>query len=134
MSETKTAKVEDVIQIRKWESPDKSRVMFYHVIALDNGDKGSVGKQTEGAIKVGDSLTYTIDGDKIKEVRQNGFGGGGFRGGRSQGSPASFALSYAKDLAVANIGKSDKPLEMDGLADKVIATAVKFHTFLKERE
>lgn len=127
----KTAKVTEVIQIREWPNP-KGGSIFYHVIALDNGDKGSVGKKAKGAIKEGDTLNYTIDGDKIKEAfQQNGFGGG-FKAQR--GSSASFALSYAKDIAVANIAKSDKPLEMDALAGKIIATAAKFQNWLKENE
>jgi hypothetical protein len=129
MSEQKTAKVEDVIQIREWTNPTSQQVIYYHVIALDNGDKGSVGKKSRDAVKVGDTLTYTIDGDKIKEV----FQGNGFRGGfkAPSGSPASFALSYAKDIAVANINKSEKQLEMDALADKVISAATKFHSWLE---
>jgi hypothetical protein len=133
MSEQKTAKVEDVIQIREWTNPTTKQVIYYHVIALDNGDKGSVGKKSRDAVKVGDTLTYTIDGDKIKQVQPNGFGGG-FRGAPQKSSSASFALSYAKDIAVANINKSDKPLEMYALADKVIATATKFNAWLKENE
>lgn len=132
MSEIKTAKVTEVIQIREWTNPTSKQVIYYHVIALDNGDRGSVGKRNRDAVKEGDTLTYTIDGDKIKQVQQNGFGGG-FKG-QQRGSSASFALAYAKDLAVANIAKSEKPLEMEPLADKVIAAATKFHNFLKERE
>jgi hypothetical protein len=134
MSEQKTAKVEDVIQIREWTNPTTQQVIYYHVIALDNGDKGSVGKKSRDAVKVGDTLTYTIDGDKIKQVQQNGFGGG-FKGGQQRGSSASFALSYSKDL-MCSIVASGKTADLKALeiADATMIIAGRFKNWLKENE
>ena len=128
MSEQKTAKVTDVPTIREWKSPE-GRSIYYHTVVLDNGDKGSVGKKTSGAIKEGDTLNYTIDGDKIKEVFQNN-GFGGFKGGQ-RGSSASFALSYAKDLVSAGHVKLDTIKDM---TEATIAVANRFHSWLKEHE
>jgi hypothetical protein len=135
----KTAIVEDVRSIRKWEGPNGT--VFYHEIVLDNGDFGSIGKKTEDSIHIGDELTYTIElhdrGNRIKAVNPQfgggGNGGGGFKG-TGRGSSASFALSYAKDLAVANIAAANAPIEMEGLTDRVIAAAEKFNTWLEAHQ
>jgi hypothetical protein len=136
MSEQKTARVADVIEVKSWNGPNGT--IWFHKIELDNGEIGEIGKKQENGIKVGDTLTYTAEqgqyGLKFKAVQANGFGGGGFKGGGSRGSTASFALSYAKDLAVANVNKSDRPLEMDALAAKIISVAAKFNAWLKENE
>jgi hypothetical protein len=134
----KTAIVEDVRSIRKWEGPNGT--VFYHEIVLDNGDFGSIGKKTEDSIHIGDELTYTIElhdrGNRIKAVNpqfvggNGGSNGGGFKG-TSKGSSASFALSYAKDLAVANIAKASGPIEMEQLTERVIAAAEKFNEWLE---
>lgn len=128
-----TAKVKEIVDVREWSGPNG--MVYYHKLVMDNGDQGELGKKKNNAFQPGDSLTYTIEstqyGNKFKEVQQNGFGGGKQQ---QRGSSASFALSYAKDIAVANIAKSDKPLEMEALAGKVIATAGKFNAWLKENE
>lgn len=136
MSEQKTAKVLAVLSCREWQNP-KGGSIWFHKVELDNGEIGEIGKKKQDAFKIGDPLAYTSEkteyGLKFKEVFSgNGFGG--FRGGQQRGSSASFALSYAKDIAVANISKSDKPIEMEALAGKVIATAAKFQAWLKENE
>lgn len=129
-----TAKIQSIEGApREWEGAH-GKVYFYKLV-MDNGDTGEIGKKKPNAFNIGDSLTYTVEsgqyGNKLKEVQQNGFRGGN---GQSRGSTASFALSYAKDIAVANINKSDKPLEMASLAGKVIETAGIFNTWLKENE
>lgn len=137
MSEEKTAKVKEVLQKRKWDGPNGT--VFYYKLELDNGDIGEIGKKKDNAIHVGETLTYTAEesdyGLKFKAVQQsNGFGGGGFRGGAQKGSTASFALSYAKDLAIANMAKTTEPLPLDQLANKIIATAGVFQKWMKENE
>lgn len=128
----KTATVTEVLTVRRWDGGQNGPV-FYHQIKLDNGDFGSVGKKQENAIKVGDTLNYEINGDRIKEVQQNGFRGG--NGGRSSGSPSSFALSYSKDLmcAMVTAGKTHD-LKAAEIADATIIVAVKFHNWLKENQ
>ena len=138
MSEQKTAKVTEVVKVREWRRTPQDAPIYYYTLTLDNGETGEIGKKKENFYQGGETLVYTSEenqyGLKFKEVQQNGFGGGFKGGARSSGSPASFALAYAKDIAVANINKSDKPLEMESLGDKVISTATKFYTFMKERE
>lgn len=137
----KTAKVEKVGEhIREWQNP-KGGSIYYHEIVLDNGDFGSIGKKQPHGIKVGDELTYTIEyddrGNKIKAVQPQ-FNGGGYSGGGAkrgaQGSPSSFALSYAKDLAVASIEKSDGPIDFAAYTDKILTTAESFHAWMVSKE
>jgi hypothetical protein len=102
---SKTATITEIEAVKPWES--KYGTMYGFDIVLDNGDEGQVNKKSSDALKVGDTITYNITpsdyGNKIKEVFEN-------RGGKTSrgfnGSKASFALSYAKDIAVASIAAS----------------------------
>jgi hypothetical protein len=132
----KTSKVTDILQVKPWQGPKGT--VYYFSIELANGDKGEIGSKSDDGIKIGDELNYTLEqtehGFKIKKAyQQNGFGGGGFKG-QQRGSSASFALSYAKDLAVANISKADKPMDMSGVTKRVLDTADEFQKWLKENE
>jgi hypothetical protein len=138
MNNEKTAKVIDVIAVNKWDGPKGA--IFFHKIALDNGDVGDIGKKANGAIKTGDSLNYTIEetqhGNRIKQVQQqNGFRGVPGGGGGGRGTTSSFALSYAKDICVANIAAAGKPIEMTaGLARRVTNVAEIFQNWLRTHE
>jgi hypothetical protein len=134
----KTAKVESVGQhIREWPNP-KGGSIYYHEIVLDNGDHGSIGKKQPHGIKVGDEITYTIEyddrGNKIKAVQPQF--NGGFQGGakRAQGSPASFALSYAKDLAVAVLERPNNTLTLDDVAPQILGVAERFNDWMVSKE
>lgn len=129
----KTATVTEVKGCREWKG--ERGTIWFHDIVLDNGDKGSIGKKNQNAVREGDSLNYTIDGDRIKEVQQFGNGGGGgFRGG-TPASKSAMALAYAKDLIVAQIaaGKTGEAKTSD-LAEATITVAKKFHAFIKEND
>lgn len=125
----KTAKVTEVNGCRRWDG--NNGTVWYHSIVLDNGDVGSIGKKQENAINVGDELTYEINGDRIKAVMPQGTGFG--KSGGKQGSPASFALSYAKDVMVAAM-PFHPDVKVADWVDVTLAAANKFHSFLKERE
>lgn len=128
----KTAKVTEVLDVKEWNGPNGT--VFYHKIRLDNGDAGTIGKKTSGSVKAGDTLNYEITetehGNKIKTVQDNNFGGKGFRA-----SNASFALSYAKDLMVAQIaaGKT-ADLLTPAIIDATLIAAGRFQSWLKEHE
>jgi hypothetical protein len=129
----KTAKVKEVLSVREWTG--QHGTIYFHKIELDNGDIGDIGKKVRDGIKPGDTLTYTIEqtehGNRIKAVQPQG---NGFRGGgKSSGSPASFALSYAKDLMIASM-PFHQDVKVADWVDVTLAAANKFHTFLKERE
>jgi hypothetical protein len=104
----KTAKITRTTFKNEWKG-DKGSV-FYHEIELDNGDKGQIGTKEQMPTKLnpGQELTYTIEtterGNKIKAVAPAG--GGGFSGGRKGPDPktqiVAFAMSYTKDLVVAD--------------------------------
>jgi hypothetical protein len=128
----KTATIRSIDKVREYQGPHGT--VYYYTLELDNGEVGELGKKKPNAFNIGDALTYTSEespyGLKFKEVQQNGFNGRGFQ----KGSTASFALAYAKDIAVANIAKADKPLEMHAVAAKIIETATEFNRWLKENE
>ena len=84
---------------------------------------GAIGESFNQEIPVGtpeDQLTFTTNGtyaDKVKWIKPNS--GGGWKGGGNRGGNESFALSYAKDIAVAHInhGKEFKAEEVVKVAD-----------------
>lgn len=125
----KTAKVTAVTGVRPYDG--KFGRVFYHQIELDNGDKGSVGKKSENAVKVGDVLNYEINGDNIKLIQPQQ--GNGFKGGQSRGSSASFALAYAKDLMVAAMPLHPE-VPVSQWVEVSLSAAKKFQGFLKENE
>ena len=82
--------------------------------------------------KPGDKVSYTIRGKndygnygKVEKPKQNGYNSYG----KASGSQSSFALSYAKDIAVAYITKGQ-----DYTPEEIMATASKFNTWLKENK
>lgn len=102
--------------------------MFVHEITFENGDKGDYnakgkdqdkfvpGKEVEYTIetKINGNFTNVI----IKPVSDKPAVGGGFKAGTRSGNE-SFALSYAKDLGVAQIaaGKLVKSTEVIEVAE-----------------
>lgn len=98
----KTAKITRTTFKQKWEG--NGNTVFYHDIELDNGDKGSIGAKEEMPSKLnpGSTLTYTIDGNKIKAVQsQNNFPAGAVRKAPDpKVQIIGFAMSYTKDLIV----------------------------------
>lgn len=108
----KKAKITRTTFKNEWKGTNGS--VFYHDIELDNGDKGSIGakEQMPAKLNPGQEITYTIDGNKIKAV--NTAGGGGFAGGGGRKGPdpkvqiVGFAMSYTKDLIVADKIKVDQ--------------------------
>jgi hypothetical protein len=102
----KTSKITRTVFKNEWTG--QNGVVFYHEIELENGDKGQIGcKDKEPSwLNPCQELTYTIEvtdkGNKIKRVNAKPSYNGG--GGKS-GSPASFALSYAKDVVIASWGE-----------------------------
>lgn len=95
-------------------------------IEFENGDKGQVNaKSKEPKYKVGDSVNYTKTPngeypDRIKIEMQQGF--------QKKGSDRrAFALSYAKDIAVAKIEKGESMS-----TEKVFEIADKFFEWMEK--
>lgn len=128
----KSSKITRTIFKTEWAG--KNGTYYYHDIELENGDKGSIGcKEKEPTfLNPGQELKYTIEvtekGTKIQRVTENK---GGFNGGsKTPASPASFALSYAKDVVIASWGEHS-PVKMD--SDSLFKIAEKMYTWMKER-
>jgi hypothetical protein len=131
----KTAKVTGVLACKPFDG--RNGRIWYHKLELDNGEVGEIGKKTENAFKIGDTLSYTSEtseyGLKFKAVTDyNTNGGGGFKGG-ARGSNASFALSYCKDITVALIPLHPDKTPTDWTAT-TLAMADKFNNWLKEHQ
>lgn len=119
----KKAKIVRTVFKNEWKG-DKGTV-FYHEIELDNGDKGQIGtkEQMPAKLNPGQELTYTIEvtdkGNKIKAVQP---AGGGFAGGNRGPNPkvqiVGFAMSYTKDLIIADKVKID---QLTGTFEKIHA-------------
>lgn len=74
-------------------------------------------------------ITITPNGNYAAKVKWNKPGAQGGGGGRQRSGNESFALAYAKDLAVAYVNKGNN-IE----PDKVIAWADKFYTWLESKK
>lgn len=106
--ETKKAKITRTVFKNEWNGGNGT--VYYHETELDNGDKGQIGcKDKEPAwLNPGQELNYTIEttdkGIKIKRVQEGKGGWSG--GGRPQEDPKikliGFAMSYTKDLIIAD--------------------------------
>lgn len=113
----KKAKITRTVFKNEWKGQNGS--VFYHDIELDNGDKGSIGakEQMPAKLNPGQELTYTIDNGKIKAVAPaNNFGGGGRKGPDPKTQMIAFAMSYTKDLVVADKVKID---QLPAIFDKI---------------
>jgi hypothetical protein len=115
----KKAKITKLTFTKEWGSGTSTT--FFHDIELDNGDKGSIGAREKNSPKLapGTELTYTIEGgqygNKIKAMSSpngsGGFAGGGKKGPDPKLQHAAFAMSYTKDLVVADKIKIDQMKE-----------------------
>ena len=141
MSGAKTAVIEDILGTREWDGPNGK--VFYFDVLMDNEDRGSIGKKSNTALKVGDSLTYTLEvgerGNKIKEFKEGGFNGGyNGNGGKpqSRGGNESFSLSYAKDVVCSMLanGYVAKDKNSSQITEVTLAIADKFNNWLNENK
>lgn len=117
---SKTAKIVGITGTKERTGPNGT--VHYISVEMDNGDKGTIGKKSKDALSVGDELTYELvekefNGNityNIKEVKENTFqkkSGGYTRNYKADF--ISFAMSYAKDLAVAGkIVTTDKDVDI----------------------
>lgn len=97
-------------------------------VTFENGDIGTINKKSPGALQVGQEMTYILEPKvsksgneyfKIKEVTEYHKPGGGSESNKNR----AFALSYAKDLAVANVQNLGDMVDTVKLAQKVCKVA-----------
>lgn len=117
-------------------------------VELDNAAIGEITKKRGNVVKAGDTIEYTIEPngsfpDKFKLVQANSnFGGGGNSGGGKKwngdggGKNESFALSYAKDILIANIKADVSGREADLMVAAELATRIadKFYNWLESKK
>lgn len=132
--EEKTSKVKEIVRVNPYTGSHGT--VYYHDLVMDNGDKINIGKKKE--VQSGWELSYMIVGDqkddgtyqqeypKAKSVQLQAQQS---RNGqyKKQSNVASFALAYAKDMAVAHIEKGN-----EFKADDVLKVATKFNQWLQE--
>lgn len=129
----KTSKVIEVLGAREFQG--KHGAVFYHDIVLENGDAGSVGKKKSGAIAVGDTINYTIDGQRISLVYPTRSARGGFSNRDPGAIAAAVALKAATHITVANIQAAGQPLGMNGeLTTKITNLADGLYEWLRTKE
>ena len=129
----KTSKVKKVVNVKLYNGANGT--IYYHDLIMENGDKLNIGKKKQ--LQTGWEISYNIIGDqkddgtyqqeypKAKSIQpQNGTYN---TRSKSTNSVASFALSYAKDMAVAHINNGQK---ID--AKQVTQVASVFNQWLKD--
>lgn len=130
--DTKQSKVTTAEYTRSYDG--KYGKMYIHHISFENGDAGeySSKKEEQNFFKVGEAVDYTIEPGngpdypmRIKPVYPEKKG----RGYQKPNNKA-FALSYAKDMAVALIGQGGEY----GGTNGVLAVAQKFYEWLESDE
>lgn len=104
----KTSKVKNVQGAGTWES--QHGLMFKFDYEFEDGTVMQAMHKSENHFNIGDEVEYEVKREnefgksgKVSKPQQNNFQGGGFKG--KTGSNASFALSYAKDVAGFNIAQ-----------------------------
>ncbi len=106
-------------------------------LTFDNLDEGLAFKKSADAYSVGQEIRYTIERktsrqgkeyNKIKEVTENPFQGGGAKGGgKSFSDPRTMLVAYSKDIIVAGMTNGSFPVDADPFqavidgADQLIA-------------
>ncbi len=121
----KKSKITKVEMLPEWTGANGT--FFPHKVTFENGDIAIANKKTQNAYSEGQEIQYTLDGvdnygnKRFKEHRESTYSGG------KKGSNASFALSYAKDLAVAHIRNG-----VEYKADDIMKVAGKFNQWLNE--
>ncbi len=106
-------------KVRDWMAKDGKLVAIYGIGFSDGQGGESFGKE----IPIGTPLSECViedNGTYAKKVKWNKPGAtGGFQKGQQRGGNESFALAYAKDMAVAYIaiGKTIEPEKVATWAD-----------------
>lgn len=138
----KTSKVAEILGVREYTSPKTNKTIFYLMLRMENGDVGDVGKPSRDSIKVGDQLTYDLidrgeKGNSLQLAQPQGSQYGAQTNGQAytrnsfaENKGASFALSYAKDLAVAY---NDR-IPTDKVAETTLKIADKFLEWLNKNQ
>lgn len=103
------SKITAILGVRQWEG--HYGPMWAYSLRLEDGTIAEINKKKPDAYHVGQELTYELEDainkatgatyKKLKEVREQG----DFGGRKLPPNNRAFALSYAKDVEVAIIGK-----------------------------
>lgn len=133
-----TAKIAEIKgKPNKYDGTSKGYgITWYFNVVMDNGDIGQVSRKVEDGLKVGDSITYTVeynDRNKTNTLKEPKLFGGG--GKAPVQSLAAAALASAAQLTGSMIiaGKTNGD-DSEVLSDRTIAIAKKYHKWLKENQ
>lgn len=91
----KTAKITEIWKAKKWEWPHGD--VYYIPLTLDNGEKIQLGKKSETAFKVWDTISYEVveEGKKWKEVKENPFKPRSYNSDNNVGAMIGMAMKIA---------------------------------------
>lgn len=125
---------------------------YYYTLQMENGDVGAIGKKKENAYKIGDELNYTLKAktsqtgndyfvlEEIRPDNRNDFTNktntqsqrvSTFDARTVKEKNKAFALSYGKDIVVAN-SVSFTGATPDQMADIACSIADKFLVWLEK--
>jgi len=131
---SKSSKIAQCLFKSEWRNPSGG-IVYYHDLVLENGDRGSVGKKDKmpAEIQPGRTITYTIEGTKMKIERENqqpqqsasaapAAKASGYVKTVKHTDYLGYSYGYAKDLIIA--GKTTKK-DMENL--KLVAETIYAH-------
>lgn len=123
--------VQSCTLLRNWKNPkdaNAKEVPIYSVMLTDGQGGESFGKE----IPVGTAVSELVleSGQYGLKIKWNKpVASGGFGGGKRQGGNESFALAYAKDIAVAHIEKGK-----EFKASDVVTVAETFYNWMESKK
>lgn len=124
-------KVKEVIQEGTWNS-NQGDLMYKHTYTFEDGVIMQASHKSVTPFPVGSEVDYEVKKNdptygksgSVKKPQEGNFNSN--NGGSKQSSTASFALSYAKDLAVSHIEKGN-----EFKTDHILQVASAFNEWLK---
>ena len=95
----KTSIIKEITNVNGWDSPNWK--VYYHNMVMENGETISLGKKTENAFKVGDTVNWEDYTDKNWKTRQREVKENPFRERNAQNSKSAkiwMCIKLAFDL------------------------------------
>ncbi len=139
MSKAKTSKIVKCKFSDTWENP-KGETVYYHELTMENGDVYNCGTMEKYADKIseGTEITYTVSGNRLKLVQNQGSkaGGsekkstpksqsgaksnsGGYQRKPKQTDFLGYSYAYAKDMVVAGKTSPEDRLALREIAEEI---------------
>lgn len=124
-----TSKIQSIVHTNDWTAPDGT-TYHYHIVTMVNGASGKCAFKRMGEYVEGETLEYEIQQDKLKVVKKSAPAPASkpksavprnytSTGKRSPEDYLGFIYGYAKDIHVAEINATGKPIPLAKLKKNV---------------